>query len=504
MSTGSLPQSLADDGHDHDHGQPHSISRQPSHSRQTPRSSNTSVALHREKPPPASLNSLDGWTKETTAGGKSILTPGPDAATTPYSPPIQHGHNHSHHSHHHGHSSDHHHNHEVGHKHDHAHIDEHRSDPGKAPRSLFTRTLLKYTARFPILHAILVEKDSRRIFYFMVLNFGFMTVQAFYGYVTDSLGLLSDSIHMFFDCVALMVGLLAAVMSKWPPSQKFPYGFGKIETLSGFANGILLMLLSVEIAFEAFERLWEGTKTKRLGELFVVSSLGLAVNLVGMMAFGHHHHHGHSHGHSHSHEHDHSHNHDNHKHGHSHGCGGSDHGHDHSHDNENMHGIYLHVLADTLGSVSVIVSTALTSIWGWAGWDPLASCFIAVLIFLSSKPLVISSAKRLLLSVPEATEYNLRNTLGGILEQRGVVNYWAPKFWLDDRTGSADGEKLVGVVHVVVARGYSMDEARDRVRNFLKSQGVEAMVQVEREGDNACWCTRGRGSLASPTAPKML
>lgn len=73
------------------------------------------------------------------------------------------------------------------------------------------------------------------------LNFGFMTIQAFYGYLTDSLGLLSDSIHMFFDCVALMVGLLAAVMSKWPPSQRFPYGFGKIETLSGFANGILLM-----------------------------------------------------------------------------------------------------------------------------------------------------------------------------------------------------------------------------------------------------------------------
>lgn len=73
------------------------------------------------------------------------------------------------------------------------------------------------------------------------LNFGFMIIQAFYGYVTDSLGLLSDSIHMFFDCVALLVGLLAAVLSKWPKSQRFPYGFGKVETLSGFANGILLM-----------------------------------------------------------------------------------------------------------------------------------------------------------------------------------------------------------------------------------------------------------------------
>jgi zinc transporter 5/7 len=101
--------------------------------------------------------------------------------------------------------------------------------------------LLPYTARFPLIHAIVTEKDSRRIFYFMMLNLSFMVVQAFYGFATDSLGLLSDSIHMFFDCVALLVGLLASVMSKWPPSQRFPYGFGKIETLSGFANGILLM-----------------------------------------------------------------------------------------------------------------------------------------------------------------------------------------------------------------------------------------------------------------------
>ena len=73
------------------------------------------------------------------------------------------------------------------------------------------------------------------------LNFSFMIVQACYGLLTDSLGLLSDSVHMFFDCLALGVGLFAAVASKWPPSQRFPYGFGKIESLSGFGNGVFLM-----------------------------------------------------------------------------------------------------------------------------------------------------------------------------------------------------------------------------------------------------------------------
>lgn len=163
-----------------------------------------------------------------------------------------------------------------------------------------------------------------------------------------------------------------------------------------------------------------------------------------------------------------------------------------------MYGIYLHVMADTLGSVSVIVSTGLTSVWGWAGWDPLASCFIAILIFLSAIPLVVSSAKRLLLSVSEDTEYTLRNTLGGILQQRGVVGYASPKFWVDDRAiaGTRAGG-LVGVVHVIAAQGAGINDVRDRVREYLLREGIDAVVQVEREGDVSCYCARMRG----PTTP---
>lgn len=72
-----------------------------------------------------------------------------------------------------------------------------------------------------------------------------MIVQAVYGIITDSLGLLSDSIHMFFDCLALAVGLFASVASRWPPSNRFPYGFGKIESLSGFGNGVFLMYVRI-------------------------------------------------------------------------------------------------------------------------------------------------------------------------------------------------------------------------------------------------------------------
>ncbi|KAK7218789.1 hypothetical protein V2G26_006792 [Clonostachys chloroleuca] len=406
MSNGGLnPQleSHEESSHEHTH----------SHGRTDSQVSNSEATFASRRSRPQALDKMAGWKRETTAGGKSILTPGPDTVSTPYAPPIQHTHdhgNHDHHDHDHSHGHDHHHHHhhhDHDHDHDHKHDHDHYHPHGLAQeqnseRSLFTKLILPHTARFSLLHAIVSEKDSRRIFYFMVLNFSFMIVQAFYGYLTDSLGLLSDSIHMFFDCVALLVGLVAAVMSKWPPSQRFPYGFGKIETLSGFANGILLMLLSLEIAFEAFERLWEGTKTKRLGELFVVSSLGLAVNMV---------------------------------------------------------------------------------------------------VFGVGLPLVMSCAKRLLLSVPETTEYNLRNTLGGILNQRGVVSYAAPKFWICDRTGTDAGWSLEGVVHVVAAKNASLNDVKERVLDYLQKEGVVAIVQVEREGDNSCWCTRGR-ALNLPSTPK--
>lgn len=122
------------------------------------------------------------------------------------------------------------------HHHGHSHAQKHDVEPGK-----ISKYFIEKSEPYALLNSILREHDSRRIFYFMCLNFAFMLVQLTYGIVTGSLGLLSDSIHMFFDCLALVVGLCAAIMSKWPPSQRFPYGYGKVDTLAGFANGVFLM-----------------------------------------------------------------------------------------------------------------------------------------------------------------------------------------------------------------------------------------------------------------------
>jgi solute carrier family 30 (zinc transporter), member 5/7 len=234
-----------------------------------------------------------------------------------------------------------------------------------------------------------------------------------------------------------------------------------------------------------------------------------------MACFGHHGHSGHDHSHGHGHSHAHSHSPKN---GYD-GQSSHDHNsptspalslletspatiskHSHSHENENMKGIFLHVLADTMGSAAVIVSTLLIQFIGWTGWDPIASAFIAVLIFVSSIPLVRSSAKKLLLTVPADTEYQLRNTLAGISNLRGVAAYSVPRFWMADKGCELEADNVLGVMHVIAMKGSNIEEVRESVRAFLSSQGMDVVVQVDREGHGKCWC--GGDNIRSPSASR--
>ncbi|KAG8914450.1 putative zinc transporter msc2 [Tulasnella sp. 408] len=124
--------------------------------------------------------------------------------------------------------------------------------------------------------------ESRKIFYFLMVNLAYMVIQLLWGFWTNSLGLVSDAIHMFFDCLSVGVGLMASVMANWPPNESFTYGYGRIETISGFANGIFLILISIFIAFEAVQRIIDPPEMGNFKQLLIVSTLGLAVNLFGM------------------------------------------------------------------------------------------------------------------------------------------------------------------------------------------------------------------------------
>ncbi|CAO3641611.1 unnamed protein product [Cunninghamella blakesleeana] len=313
------------------------------------------------------------------------------------------------------------------------------------------------------LSIILDSQDSKQIFYFLLLNLTYMFVQLAYGVWTNSLGLISNAIHMFFDCLALGIGLFASVMSKWPSNSKYSYGYNRIETISAYFNGIFLVLISISIVMEAVQRLIDppDMNTERL---LLISFIGLVVNLVGIFAFNH----GHAHGHGHSHGHDHHH------HGHSHG-----HGHDHGH-SANMEGVFLHIMADTLGSVGVIVSTLLIKWFGWTGFDPIASLFIAILIVLSVIPLIKHSASVLMLELGDNVVNQVEGTLEEIKTLENVTDVAMPRFWPNEP------DWIIGSLHVYIKDNAapSAQDIRRKVTEILMSHidGLkEVCVQVELE-----------------------
>ncbi|TNM88104.1 hypothetical protein fugu_006325 [Takifugu bimaculatus] len=77
--------------------------------------------------------------------------------------------------------------------------------------------------------SILADKTSRNLFFFLCLNLSFAFVELTYGIWSNSLGLISDSFHMFFDCTALLAGLAASVISRWRSNDSFSYGMEDMD-----------------------------------------------------------------------------------------------------------------------------------------------------------------------------------------------------------------------------------------------------------------------------------
>ena len=267
---------------------------------------------------------------------------------------------------------------------------------------------------------IISEKSSRNLFLFLLLNLSFAFIELFYGYWTNSLGLISDSFHMFFDCSGLLAGILATVVTRKKPNEKYSYGYVRAEVLAGFCNALFLLFTAGSIFFQAIERALEPPEVKH-ERLFVVSVLGFLVNLIGIYAFQHgHSHSGNSGGHNHSHSHSNHHHH---------------HGHGHSHNDlpaSNSHimkGVFLHILADTLGSVGVIVSSLLMQYFGWMIADPICSIFIAILITASIYPLIKDSYMILMQRQPVSLDHVLPQCYNKVMQLAGVYSVQEPHFW---------------------------------------------------------------------------
>ena len=171
---------------------------------------------------------------------------------------------------------------------------------------------------------------------------GFMIVEVVGGLWTNSLALLSDAGHMLSDAAALGLSFLALSMGQRKATQAKTFGYKRFEILAAFLNGITLILISLYIFWEAYNRIVDPPEVVSTGML-IISFIGLLVNIAAAYILM---------------------------------KGDKD-------ENLNVRSAFLHVLGDMLGSVGAIVAALLIMFLGWSIADPIASIVVAILIIIS-------------------------------------------------------------------------------------------------------------------------
>ena len=230
-----------------------------------------------------------------------------------------------------------------------------------------------------------ITTNQRRLLIALAIT-GLMTVVELVGGVlSNSLALLGDAGHMFTDTLALGLSLFALTLAKRPASQNRTYGFHRAEVLAALTNGAILILISVYIFYEAYQRFVEPPEV-RGGLMLTVAAIGLVANLVGILVLR-----------------------------------------SASRDNLNVRGAFLHMWGDTVSSIGVIAAGIIILVTGWTTADPIISIVIGLLILRGAVALVLESSDILLEAVPKHLDVvRISNAVSQIKGVRDIhdVHLW--------------------------------------------------------------------------------
>ena len=220
------------------------------------------------------------------------------------------------------------------------------------------------------------EQSLKRLKIALGLTFVYMFAEAIGGWLVNSLALLADAGHMLTDVAALSLTLAAIWFAARPATEKKTYGYYRLEILAAFINGVALVLISLWVFYEAYER-WNAPPEIKGFQLTLIASGGLIVNLV---------------------------------------CAWLLHS-DHKHD-LNLRGAWLHVIGDALGSVTAIIAGVLIIFFGWLWADAVCSALISLIIIFGAWRLIHEAVNILLEGTP--AHINLAAVEDTILQTKGV------------------------------------------------------------------------------------
>ena len=207
-------------------------------------------------------------------------------------------------------------------------------------------------------HGTNLKKINTAFVIGIILNLLFVVVEFVAGWYNNSMALISDAGHNLVDVFSLVLALLAFRMARIKSTSQMTYGYSKTTILVSLVNAVLLFFAIGGIAWESYQRLLEPQVIQ--GEVtIVVAGIGILINAITAFLFF------------------------------------RDKGHD-----LNIKGAYLHLLADALVSLGVVIAGIVILFTGWYIVDTLMSFIIIIVIFLSSWSLFKDSFRLTLDGVP--------------------------------------------------------------------------------------------------------
>ncbi len=272
----------------------------------------------------------------------------------------------------------------------------------------------------------------------------FFVVQLVAAFATNSLALLSDAGHMLTDVIGIGMALAAiSVATRFEQRHSTvtsPHTFGlyRLEILAAFVNSLLLFAVAVWVVVEAVRRL--GSEPDVLGApMLVVAVVGLLANLAAfaLLRPG-------------------------------------------AMESVNVEGAYLEVLADTIGSVGVIMAALLLQVFGWTWVDSVAGVLIGIWILPRTWRLGRRAVRILLQSAPEHIDLDrLADELSSL---EGVVGVHDLHVW------TLTSEMDAASVHLVTSATADSHAVLDRARTCLADgHGIaHGTFQVEPDDHQGC------------------
>lgn len=263
---------------------------------------------------------------------------------------------HDHHDHHHEHDHSHghhHHHHDHDHDHAHGHSHDHRGADKKVLKWALGITLIT------------------------------MFLEFFYGFLSNSLALISDAIHMFTHSFALIISLVAIIIaSKQAPLEK-TFGYYRTEVLAAFINGITIVLSIVWILYEAIERFLNPSQID-IKTAMIVAIIGLVVNIItGVILM------------------------------------------QGDKNNINLKSAFLHMLSDALSSVAIILGYIVIYFTSWYFIDILLALLVAAVIGKWAIGILKSSTNTLM----ESSPLNLKEVQTFIEKDERVIELHDVHIW---------------------------------------------------------------------------